>query len=109
MRLRLAGTVLVVALLVSGAATQAGGTPHGAGSAAVAERLDDLLRSADPFEVERFPQLTFVSHRMERSGDRIVVVGGLQWNRVTEAVQVVDDEVRIELDVEARPRRQQPS
>jgi polyisoprenoid-binding protein YceI len=32
---------------------------------------------------------------------------GLRWNRLTEAVQVVGDEVRIELHVEARTPRQQ--
>jgi polyisoprenoid-binding protein YceI len=32
---------------------------------------------------------------------------GLQWNRLMEAVQVVGDEVRIELHVEARTPRQQ--
>jgi polyisoprenoid-binding protein YceI len=112
-------------------------------------RGDDHLRSADFFEVEKFPQLTFTSKRVERTPDGLVMVGdltirdvtrevrmpfevtgpvatsngqrllgaeamlrinrfdyGLQWNRITEAAQVVGDEVRIELNVEARtPRR----
>jgi polyisoprenoid-binding protein YceI len=114
------------------------------------QRRDDHLRSGDFFEVERFPNLTFVGRRVERSGDDLVLVGdltirdvtkevrmpfeltgpvttsngqkllgaegslrvnrfdyGLRWNRLTEAVQVVGDEVRIELHVEARTPRQQ--
>jgi polyisoprenoid-binding protein YceI len=114
------------------------------------QRRDDHLRSGDFFEVERFPDLTFVGRRVERSGDDLVLVGdltirdvtrevrmpfeltgpvttsngqkllgaegslrvnrfdyGLRWNRLTEAVQVVGDEVRIELHVEARTPRQQ--
>lgn len=113
------------------------------------DRRDDHLRSADFFEVEKFPSLTFVGRRVERSGDGLVLVGdltirdvtrevrmpfeltgpvvtangqkmlgaegslrinrfdyGLQWNRITEAVQVVGDEVRIDLSVEARTPRQ---
>lgn len=113
------------------------------------ERRDDHLRSADFFEVEKYPTLTFTSRRVERTGDGFVAVGdltirdvtrevripfevsgpisvgngqraigvegalrvnrfdyGLQWNRITEAVQVVGDEVRIELNVSARTPRQ---
>ena len=113
------------------------------------ERRDNHLRSADFFEVERFPNITFVSKSIERTADGLVMVGdltmrdvtrevrvpfelsgpvdtgngqrrigaeatlrvnrfdfGLQWNRIQEAVQVVGDEVRIELAVEAATPRQ---
>lgn len=108
------------------------------------DRRDEHLRSADFFEVERFPHLVFESRRVERAGDDLVLVGdltirdvtrevripfeltgplnvgngqqrlgaegtlrlnrfdyGLRWNRITESVQVVGDEVRIELNVSA--------
>ncbi|HEX2166601.1 MAG TPA: YceI family protein [Longimicrobiales bacterium] len=113
------------------------------------ERRDNHLRSEDFFEAERFPQLTFVSSRIEETADGLVLVGnltirdvtkevrvpfelsgpvttesgrqrlgaegtlridrfdyGLQWNRIQEAVQVVGDEVRIELNIEANTPRQ---
>jgi polyisoprenoid-binding protein YceI len=111
------------------------------------QRRDDHLRSADFFEAERFPTLTFVGRRVEVEGGEHVLVGdltirdvtrevripfemtgpvsmgegqkrmgaegtlrvnrfdyGLRWNRITEAVQVVGDEVRIELSISAVAR-----
>lgn len=113
------------------------------------DRRDEHLRSADFFEAERYGNLTFVSTRIERSPEGLVLVGdltirdvtkevqipfelagpvttqsgrqrlgaegtlrvnrfdyGLQWNRIQEAVQVVGDEVRIELNIEANTPRQ---
>ena len=112
------------------------------------ERRDNHLRSEDFFEVARFPSITFVSKRIEKTADGMVAVGdltirdvtrevripfevagplkspngqkrlgvegrlvinrfdyGLKWNRMTEAVAVVDDQVRIELNVEATTPR----
>lgn len=113
------------------------------------DRRDNHLRSGDFFEAETYPNLTFVSRRIERSADGLVLIGdltirdvtrevsipfelagpvttesgrkrlgaegslridrfdyGLQWNRIQEAVQVVGDEVRIELNIEANTPRQ---
>jgi polyisoprenoid-binding protein YceI len=113
------------------------------------ERRDNHLRSGDFFESEAYPNLTFVSSRIERTYDGLVLVGdltirdvtkevripfeiagpvtlesgrkrlgaegtlrvnrfdyGLQWNRIQEAVQVVGDEVRIELNIEANTPRE---
>jgi polyisoprenoid-binding protein YceI len=113
------------------------------------ERRDNHLRSEDFFEAETWPELTFVSRRIERSADGLVMIGdltirdvtkevsipfelvgpvtsesgrkrlgaegtlrinrfdyGLQWNRIQEAIQVVGDEVRIELQIEANTPRQ---
>lgn len=113
------------------------------------ERRDNHLRSGDFFEAGTFPNLLFVSSRIERTPDGLVLVGdltirdvmkevripfdlagpvtsesgrkrlgaegilrinrfdyGLQWNRIQEAVQVVGDEVRIELNIEANTPRQ---
>jgi polyisoprenoid-binding protein YceI len=112
------------------------------------ERRDNHLRSADFFEAAKFPNLTFVSKRVEKKGSQLQVTGdltirdvtrevtipfalngplkssngqkrigaegslvinrfdyGLKWNRMTEAVQVVAPEVRIELSVEATTPR----
>jgi polyisoprenoid-binding protein YceI len=52
------------------------------------ERRDDHLRSADFFEVERFPQLTFVSRRIERTADGLVLVGDLTIRDVTREVRI---------------------
>jgi polyisoprenoid-binding protein YceI len=111
------------------------------------QRRDDHLRSADFFEAERFPTLTFEGRRVEVEGGEHVLVGdltirdvtrevripfemtgpvpmgegqqrmgaegtlrvnrfdyGLRWNRITEAVQVVGDEVRIDLSISAVAR-----
>lgn len=113
------------------------------------ERRDNHLRSSDFFESEAYPNLTFVSSRIERTDDGLVLIGdltirdvtkevripfeiagpvttesgrkrlgaegtlrvnrfdyGLQWNRIQEAVQVVGDEVRIELSIEANTPRE---
>jgi polyisoprenoid-binding protein YceI len=110
---------------------------------------DNHLRSDDFFAAGTYPNLTFVSSRIERSADGLVLVGdltirdvtrevripfevagpvttesgrkrlgaegtlrvnrfdyGLEWNRIQEAVQVVGDEVRIELNIEANTPRQ---
>ena len=113
------------------------------------QRRDDHLRSEDFFEVAKFPNITFVSNRIEKKGDQLIAHGeltirdvtrqvsipfelagpvnvgrgqkkigaegmltvnrfdyGLKWNRMTEAVQVVAPEIRIELQVEAQTPRE---
>jgi polyisoprenoid-binding protein YceI len=47
---------------------------------------DAHLRSADFFDVERFPKTTFSSTRIEPSGDRYKVIGDLTMHGVTREV-----------------------
>ncbi|HVU04115.1 MAG TPA: YceI family protein [Polyangiaceae bacterium] len=50
------------------------------------EKRDGHLRSADFFDVERFPALTFESKRVEKKGDGYAVVGDLTMHGVTREV-----------------------
>lgn len=52
---------------------------------------DDHLRSADFFDVEKFPKITFVSSRFEKAGERLRVTGALTIHGVTKQV-VLDAE-----------------
>ena len=55
---------------------------------------DDHLRTADFFDVQRFPEIVFTSTRIERSGEnRFRVVGNLTMHGVTREV-VLDTEHR---------------
>lgn len=47
---------------------------------------DEHLRSADFFNVEKFPSLTFKSRRIERDGDDLKLVGDLTIRGVTREV-----------------------
>ena len=47
---------------------------------------DDHLRSADFFDAERFPAITFKSRRVERDGDDLKVTGDLTIRDVTRGV-----------------------
>lgn len=50
-------------------------------------KRDEHLRSADFFEVERFPAMTFVSERIEKQGEDVFVVhGALTIRDVTRAI-----------------------
>jgi polyisoprenoid-binding protein YceI len=51
----------------------------------VAQR-DDHLRSADFFDVEKFPTLTFKSRRVEQDGDDLRLIGDLTIRGVTREV-----------------------
>ncbi len=63
-------------------------------------KRDDHLRSADFFEVERFPQLIFRSTNIERTGDdKLAVTGNLTIRDVTRTVV---------LDVEGGDRVKDP-
>ncbi|MBX6364807.1 MAG: YceI family protein [Gemmatimonadetes bacterium] len=107
-------------------------------------RRDADLRSENFFDVARFPTITFVGKRVEKTADGLAVVGdltlhgvtkevrvpfelsgplpapqgrkrlgaqatfrikrqdfGLLYNRVVEGAQVVGDDVKIELEIEA--------
>ena len=60
------------------------------------EKRDAHLRSADFFEVEKYPKLTFVSRRVERSGDGLKVTGDLTIRDTTkEVVLDVEDLGRV--------------
>ena len=48
---------------------------------------DEHLRSADFFDVERFPTITFVSERIVRDGDAFLVRGPLTIRDVTRTVE----------------------
>lgn len=56
------------------------------------EKRDAHLRSADFFDVEKYPELTFESTSVEKVGDRLRVTGALTLHGVTKEV-VLDTEV----------------
>lgn len=49
-------------------------------------KRDEHLRSADFFDVAKFPQLTFKSTKVEKAGDRLKVTGNLTIHGVTKSV-----------------------
>lgn len=52
------------------------------------EKRDGHLRSADFFNVEQNPSMTFVSTRVEQDGDDLTVIGDLTMNGVTKQVKL---------------------
>ena len=50
------------------------------------ERRDNHLRSGDFFEAEKYPEITFQSKRVSKSGDGYVMVGDLTLRGVTKEV-----------------------
>ncbi len=50
------------------------------------DQRNDHLRSADFFDVEKFPELSFKSQKVSGSGDNITVVGDLTIKGVTKEV-----------------------
>ena len=52
------------------------------------ERRDADLRSANFFETDRFPQITFVSKRVEQGGESHVLIGDLTIRDVTREVSI---------------------
>ncbi len=57
------------------------------------EKRDTHLRSADFFDVEKYPQMTFASKRFEKTDDGIKVIGDLTIRGVTREVTVNIDEI----------------
>jgi polyisoprenoid-binding protein YceI len=51
-------------------------------------KRDEHLRTADFFEVEKFPEITFKSKRIEREGDGYVVIGDFTMHGVTKELRV---------------------
>ena len=49
---------------------------------------DNDLRSANYFEVEKFPEITFTSTRIEKRGDQFVAIGNLTIKDVTKQVEL---------------------
>ncbi len=49
---------------------------------------DDHLRRADFFEVEKFPEMTFKSTKVEKKGDSLSVTGDLTMKGVTKSVVI---------------------
>jgi polyisoprenoid-binding protein YceI len=52
------------------------------------EQRDEHIRSADFFEVTRYPKMTFRSTSLRPNGDRFVVTGDLTLHGVTEQVDL---------------------
>jgi len=52
------------------------------------ERRDNHLRSADFFEVEKFPKMTFASKKVEKRGSQLVMIGDLTIRDVTKQVEI---------------------
>ncbi len=50
------------------------------------ERRDNHLRSADFFDAENFPEITFASKKIEKRGDGYVAVGDLTMRGVTKEI-----------------------
>lgn len=59
-------------------------------------KRDEHLRSADFFDAERFPAITFASKRIARTGDGYEVVGDLTIRDVTREVRLAVEDVTAE-------------
>ncbi|QEE26842.1 YceI family protein [Terriglobus albidus] len=55
------------------------------------QKRNDHLKSADFFDVEKYPTLTFKSTEVKRSGDSYLVTGDLTLNGVTKPVTLTVD------------------
>ncbi len=49
---------------------------------------DQHLRSADFFEVEKYPEITFVSKRIEKRGNQLVAIGDFTIKDVTKQIEL---------------------
>jgi polyisoprenoid-binding protein YceI len=56
------------------------------------EQRDGHLRTPDFFDVESYPQITFVSTHVERDGDEWAITGDLTINGVTRSVTIPFEE-----------------
>lgn len=50
------------------------------------DRRDEHLRTADFFDVEKFPEITFKSERIEKKGKQLIAYGPLTMHGVTKAI-----------------------
>jgi polyisoprenoid-binding protein YceI len=55
-------------------------------------RRDDHLRSADFFEVEKYPVITFKSRKIEKAGEEYRMIGDLTMHGVTKEVVLLVEE-----------------
>ncbi len=68
------------------------------------ERRDNHLRSADFFDVETHPTMTFASERVERTGDRMRVHGTLTMRGVSRPVILEGEFLGMTTDGQGRRR-----
>lgn len=52
------------------------------------EMRDNHLRTADFLEVEKYPEITFTSSKVEKQGDKLLVTGNLIMHGVTRTVKL---------------------
>ena len=52
------------------------------------ERRDNHLRSADFFDAEKYPEITFHSNRIEKKGDKYVAEGTLNMHGVSKEITI---------------------
>ncbi|HTL59627.1 MAG TPA: YceI family protein [Candidatus Limnocylindrales bacterium] len=52
------------------------------------EKRDNHLRTADFFEAAKYPEITFKSKRVEKSGDQTVLIGDFTMRGVTKELRV---------------------
>ncbi len=72
------------------------------------EQRDNHLRSADFLDVEKFPEITFRSTRIEGSGEKFKLTGDLTIRGTTRPITLdvtydgtVSNEIKINIDVQA--------
>lgn len=51
-------------------------------------RRDEHLRSADFFDVEKYPEITFVSRKVEKRGNQLVAIGTLTMKGVAKEIEL---------------------
>ena len=52
------------------------------------EQRDNHLKSADFFDVEKFPTITFTNAKLEKQADGVVIVGDLMMKGVTKSITI---------------------
>src|SRR5580698_5750104 len=60
------------------------------------EKRDGHLKSADFFDAEKFPAMTFKSTHIEKKGDGFAVTGDLTIHGITKSVVLNVEDVRIQ-------------
>ncbi len=52
------------------------------------QKRDDHLRSPDFFEVEKYPDITFKSKKVEKDGDGFAIIGDFSMHGVTKEIRI---------------------
>ncbi len=60
------------------------------------EGRDKHLKSADFFEVEKYPEITFKSKRVEKRGNQLVAIGTLTMKNVSKDVELLFDVAKLD-------------